>query len=139
MLGGAQFGWSSRKEPVVSLSSCEAEYIVTSLCACQATWMVNLVEEIIRKDHGAITMKIDSMSAINLAKNLIVHGRSKYIEMRFHYLREQVTNGKINLEHCRTENQIADITTKGVQVEVFRRLRTMMNIDSLDTLTRWEN
>ena len=66
--------------------------------------MVNLVEEITSKSHGAITMKIDSMSAINLAKNPIVNGQSKHIEMRFHYLREQVAEGKMNLEHCRTEN-----------------------------------
>ena len=132
MLGGTPVAWSSGKEPVVALSSCEAEYITASLCACQATWMVNLVEEITRKNHGAITMKIESMSAINLAKNPIARGRSKYIEMRFHYLREQVADGKMNLEHCRTENQIADIMTKGVQVKIFKMLRVMMNIDSLD-------
>ena len=74
MLGGAPVSWSLRKEPVVALSSCEVEYIAASLCACQATWMVNLVEEITRKDHGAITIKIDNMSAINLAKNPIAHG-----------------------------------------------------------------
>ena len=74
------------------------------------------------------------MSAINLAKNPIAHDRSKHIEMRFHYLQEQVTDRKMNLEHCRTENQIADIITKGVPVEVFRRLRAMMNINSLDTM-----
>ena len=51
MLGGAPVAWSSRKEPVVALSSCEAEYIVASLCACQATWMLNLVEEIIENSH----------------------------------------------------------------------------------------
>ena len=96
--------------------------------------MVNLVEEITGKNHGVITMKIDNMSAINLAKNPIAHGRSKHIEMRFHYLRKQVADGKMNLEHCRTENQIADIMTKRVQVEVFRKLRAMMNIDSLDTM-----
>lgn len=46
MLGGTPVSWSSRKEPVVALSSCEAEYITASLCVCQATWMVNLIEEI---------------------------------------------------------------------------------------------
>ena len=132
MLGGAPVSWSSRKESVVALSSCEEQYIVASLCACQVTWMMNLVEEITGKNHGAITMNIDSMSAINLAKNRIAHGRSKHIEMRFHYLREQVADGKMNLEHCK--NQIANIMTKGVQVEVFRRLRAMMSVDSLDTM-----
>ena len=118
----------------MALSSCEAEYIAASLYAYQATWMVNLVEEITSKNHGAITMKIDSMSAINLAKNPIAHGRSKHIEMRFHYLREQVADEKMDLEQYRTENQIADIMTKGVQVEVFKKLRSMMNVDSLDTM-----
>ena len=71
MLGGAPVAWSSREEPVVALSSCEEEYIAASLCACQATWMLNMVEEITGKNHGAITMKINSMSAINLENNSI--------------------------------------------------------------------
>ncbi|XP_058783121.1 secreted RxLR effector protein 161-like [Vicia villosa] len=99
MLGSAPVAWSSTKELIMALSSCEAEYIAVSICACQVTWMVNLVEEITSKDHGTITMKIDSMSAINLTKNPIAHGRSKHIKMRFHYLREHVAKGKINLEH----------------------------------------
>ena len=53
---------------------------------------------------------------------------------RFRYLREQVADGKMNMEHYRTENQIADIMTKGVHVKVFRRLRAMINVDSFDTM-----
>ena len=51
MLGGSLVAWSSRKEQVVTLSSCEAEYITSSLCAYQTTWMLNLVKEIIGKDQ----------------------------------------------------------------------------------------
>lgn len=61
--------------------------------------MMNLVEEVTGKNHGATIMKIDNMSAINLEKNLIAHGRSKHIKMRLCYLREQVVNGKLSLEH----------------------------------------
>jgi hypothetical protein len=131
MLGGAPIAWSSKKESVVALSSCEAEYIAASLCACQAIWLMNLIDEMIGEDHGAIEMKIDNVSAINLAKNSIAHGKSKHIEMRFHYLREQVTNGKFILQHCRSEDQIANIMTKAVQTEVFKRLRDMMGLYSL--------
>ena len=74
MLGDAPVTWSSRKELVAALSSCKAEYIVVSLCACQTTWMMNLVEEITGKDHGVITTNIDNMPATNLTKNLIAHG-----------------------------------------------------------------
>ncbi|KAI5430635.1 hypothetical protein KIW84_035010 [Lathyrus oleraceus] len=52
----------------------------------------------------------------------------------YHEDRQHVANGKMNVEQCRTENQIADIMTKGVQVEVFIRLRAMMNVDSLDIM-----
>lgn len=52
MLGGAHVAQSLRKEPVVELSSCEAEYIVVSLCTCQTTCMVNLIKEISEEDRG---------------------------------------------------------------------------------------
>jgi hypothetical protein len=86
------------------------------------------------KDHGTVTMKIDNISAINLAKNPVAHGKSKHIEMRFHYLREQVNNGKLRLEHCRTEDQIADIMRKAVQVEVFKRIRDRLGMETLATM-----
>ncbi|PNX65991.1 copia protein, partial [Trifolium pratense] len=60
--------------------------------------------------------------------------RSKHIEMRFHYLREQVNNGKLCLKHCRSGEQLADILTKAVQIEVYKRLRNMMGLESLATL-----
>lgn len=134
LLGGSPIAWCSKKESVVALSSCEAEYIAASLCACQAIWLINLIDEMIGEDHGAVTMRIDNMSAINLAKNPISHGKSKHIEMRFHYLREQVTNGRLILQHCRSEDQVADIMTKAVQTDVFKRLRDMMGLNSLATM-----
>ncbi|XP_050889873.1 secreted RxLR effector protein 161-like [Lathyrus oleraceus] len=134
ILGGVPDAWSSRKKPLVALSSCEVEYKAVSLCPCHVRWMVNLVKEIKVKDHGAITMKIDNIYAANVEKNPIAHRRSKHIKMRFYYLREQLAGGKLNLEHCRTENWIANIMMNGVQVKVFKKLRSMMNVDCLDTM-----
>jgi hypothetical protein len=54
--------------------------------------------------------------------------------MRFHYLREQVDKGILKLEHCRTEVQVADLLTKGVTVEVFKRLKNLMGVKSLESL-----
>jgi hypothetical protein len=53
LLGGAHIAWSSKKESIVALSSCEAEYIAASLCACQAIWLVNLIDEVMGEDHGS--------------------------------------------------------------------------------------
>ncbi|CAJ2633078.1 unnamed protein product [Trifolium pratense] len=80
--GGSPISWCSKKEPVVALSSCEAEYIAASLSTCQAIWLKNLIEEISQDRCETVTLKIDNVSAINLAKNPIAHGRSKHIELR---------------------------------------------------------
>jgi hypothetical protein len=104
------------------------------MCATQAIWLRNLIEEIAGKGMDSVTLKIDNISAINLAKNPISHGRSKHIEMRYHYLREQVNNGLLKLEHCRSEVQLADILTKSVQNEVFKRLRDLMGVTSLTNM-----
>jgi hypothetical protein len=59
---------------------------------------------------------IDNKSAINLAKNPIAHGRSKHIETKFHFLRDQVAKGKIKLVYCSTDAQIADALTKPLKI-----------------------
>ncbi|GAU15418.1 hypothetical protein TSUD_44550 [Trifolium subterraneum] len=134
LYGGAPISWCSRKEPVVALSTCEAEYIAASLSAFQGVWLSNLIDEISNVKCDSVILKVDNMSAINLAKNPIAHGRSKHIELRFHYLREQVGNGKLKLEHCRTDLQVADVLTKAVTVETFVRLRNLMCVKSLENM-----
>jgi hypothetical protein len=81
-----------------------------------------------------VIIKVDNLSAINLAKNPIAHGRSKHIEMRFHYLREQVSKGNIKLEYCRTELQVADLLAKVVTVKPFIRLKGLMGVESLGNM-----
>ncbi|GAU31071.1 hypothetical protein TSUD_322080 [Trifolium subterraneum] len=129
--GEAPISWCSKKELVVALSSCEAEYIAASLSTCQAIWLRNLIEEISLVKCNTVTLKVDNVSAINLAKNPIAHGRSKHIEMRFHYLREQVNNGNLALEYCKSEEQVADLFTKAVAVQVFQKLRGLMGMETV--------
>ncbi|KAK2438085.1 hypothetical protein QL285_022903 [Trifolium repens] len=72
-----------------------------------------------------------SSKAQAVAKNPISHGRSKHIELRFHYLRGQVTKGLLKMKHRRSEFQIDDVLTKSVQIEVFKRLRDMVGVEAL--------
>jgi hypothetical protein len=82
-----------------------------------------------------VVLKIDNKSAINLAKNPVSHGKSKHIETRFHFLRDQVTKGKLKLEYCSTENQQADVLTKAVKRDQFLKLRREMGVVSFDSLS----
>ncbi|CAL0332983.1 unnamed protein product [Lupinus luteus] len=99
----APISWSSKKQEVVALSTCEAEYIVACNAACQGKWLTSLLSELKVEEDMKIELRIDNKSAINLAKNPVSHGRSKHIETRYHFLRDQVSKKKVELVHCNTE------------------------------------
>ena len=80
MCGGVPISWCSKKESIVALSSCEAEYITASMSACQDVWLNTLMQEIKVKNSREVQLFVDNKSAINLAKHLVAHGRSKHIE-----------------------------------------------------------
>lgn len=79
----------------MELSSCEANYIVALLFVFQAVWLMNLLKELCSEDGETVTLMVDNTSTINLVKNPIAHGRSKHVEMRFHHLREIVSEGRL--------------------------------------------
>jgi hypothetical protein len=68
------------------------------------------------------------MSTINLTKNPIMHGRSKHINVRFHFLRELCKEGVIELKHCNSQDQVADIMTKALKIDIFEKLRSLLSI-----------
>ena len=113
---------------MVALSSCEAEYIAASMSACQAIWLEALLTELKVKSENGMLLMVDNKSAISLTKNPVAHGRSKHIETRFHYLRDQVYNGRLRLDFCTSADQIADILTKPLKNERFEDLRRKMMI-----------
>ena len=81
-----------------------------------------------------LTLKIDNKSTISLAKNPVSHGRSKHIDTRFHFIREQVTNEMIELHYCPTELQLADSFTKAVKLDRFEFLRKNLSVFNIQQL-----
>ena len=71
---------------------------------------------------------MDNKSDIDLARNPVSHGRSKHIETKFHFLRDQVNKGKIRLKHCGADLQLADIMTKALKADRFKLLRNMLGV-----------
>nr|KYP41412.1 Copia protein [Cajanus cajan] len=134
MLGDAPISWCSRKQSVVALSSCEAEYIAASMGACQALCLETLLEELKTGTEEGMLLMVDNKSTINLAKNPVAHGRSKHIETRFHFLRDQISKRKLKLEFCRSESQIADILTKPLKEERFEELRNKLGVKCIGKL-----
>ena len=70
-LGEVAFTWSSKKQSILALSTCEAEYAVAVFCVCHAIWLTILLEEIQQKQKKATKIFVDNKSAIALAKNAV--------------------------------------------------------------------
>lgn len=81
MLNSATVSWSSKKQPVVNLSTTEAEFIVAASCACQSIWLRRILDQFADKQEGATVIYCDNDSTIKLSKNPVLHGRSKHIDI----------------------------------------------------------
>ncbi|CAL0301617.1 unnamed protein product [Lupinus luteus] len=85
--------------------------------------------EMLGHSHGdGITIMCDNSSTIRLSKNPVMHGRNKHIDVRFHFLRNLTKEGTIEMVHCGSEDQAADIMTKPLKLEVFQKLRKMLGV-----------
>nr|GEY61582.1 copia-type Pol polyprotein [Tanacetum cinerariifolium] len=110
-LGERLISWSSKRQKSAAISSMEAEYIAISGCCAQIQWMRSQLT-----DYGLgfnkIPMYCDNKSAIALCCNNVQHSRSKHIDIIYHFIKEQVENGVIELYFVNTEYQLADLFTK---------------------------
>jgi len=134
-LNDAPVSWCSKKQSVVALSSCEAEYISGSLAACQGVWLGELLKELKISIKAPMELRIDNVSAINLSKNPVSHGRSKHIEVKYHFLRDMVNKGRISVKYCKSELQLTDVFTKALKIERFEDLRRRVGVVSVKYLT----
>nr|GEW51147.1 ribonuclease H-like domain-containing protein [Tanacetum cinerariifolium] len=134
--GGAQFlgeklvSWSSKKQDCTVLLTAEAEYMSLSACCAQVLWMRTQLT-----DYGFHFNKIliycDSKSAIAISCNLVQHSRTKHIAVRYHFIKEHVEKGTIELYFVKTDYQLADIFTKALPTDRFNYLVHRLGIRSL--------
>nr|GEX43503.1 hypothetical protein [Tanacetum cinerariifolium] len=120
-LGDKLVSWSSKKKKSTAISSTNVEYIALFGCCSQILWMCSQLT-----DYGFQFNKIplyrDNKSAIALCCNNVQHSRAKHIDFRYHFIKEQVENGIMELYFIQTEHQLADIFTKPLPREIFNFL-----------------
>ncbi|CAA7389247.1 unnamed protein product [Spirodela intermedia] len=104
-LGGNVVTRSSQKQRIVALSSCEAEYVTLTQAACQRVWLSDMINELIGDELKPVKICVENKSAIELAKNLAFHSRSKHIKVRYHYIRTCIEEGQVTLEYTSTTHQ----------------------------------
>nr|GEW45494.1 Gag-Pol polyprotein [Tanacetum cinerariifolium] len=109
--GDKLVSWSSKKQDCTSMSFAEAEYVSLSACCAQVLWMrTQLTDYVFNFDK--IPMYCDSKEAIAISCNHVQHSRTKHIDVRYHFIKENVEKGIVELFFVGTEYQLADLFTK---------------------------
>lgn len=116
-LGPSAITWGSKKQDVGALSTTKAEYIATTLASCQMVCLRRILSDCGRKFDKASVLWCDNQSTIAVAKNSALHGRTKHIDVRFHFIFSLVSDGSVVLQHYNIGDQLADIFTKPLPSE----------------------
>ena len=90
--------------------------------------MKQTLEDILVKYEDPIVIQFDNMSAINISKNPVMHSKNKHIPIKYHFLREQVSQNVVKLEYVDTKEQIANIFTKSLTQGSFVYLRQKLGV-----------
>jgi hypothetical protein len=132
-LGDSLVAWLSKKQGSISLSTTEVEYIAAATCCTQVLWMIQTLADLEVKYTALTPIHCDSTSAISVSKNPVFHSKTKHIPIKYHFLREQVTNQIVQVHYIPTIEQIADIFTKPLAKTSFEYLRQKLGVISFHT------
>ncbi|GKV24196.1 hypothetical protein SLEP1_g33835 [Rubroshorea leprosula] len=121
--------WGSQKQQdSVAQSTAEAEYISTAVTVNQAVWLRKLLADVKYPQTKPTEMLCDNQLAVAIAKNPVFHKRTKHIKIKYQTLRPATQDGEIQLLYSSSEEQLADIFTKGLQKASFEYLRGMLGM-----------
>jgi hypothetical protein len=113
-LGPNLVSWSSRKQPTVSRSSMDAEYKALANGTAEAVWIQSVLKELSVSQSRPPILWCDNLGATYLSANPVFHARTKHIEVDFHFVREKVALGALDIRFIASGDQLADVFTKPV-------------------------
>jgi histone deacetylase 1/2 len=127
-VGPNLISWSSKKQPTVSRSSTEAEYKALANGTAEAMWVESLLKELGVKQQRSPILWCDNLGATYLTANPVFHARTKHIEIDFHFVRERVAAGALQVRFISSGDQLADVFTKPATQQMLSRFKTNLNL-----------
>ena len=118
-LGGTTILWASNLQKIVTLSTTEIEYVAVTEAGKEMIWLHGFLDELCKKQEMGI-LHSDSQSAIFLAKNSVLHSKSKHIQIKYHFIHQLIEDKLVILEKICGSKNPADMLTKGVTIEMLK-------------------
>lgn len=132
MLNDGPISWESRKQRTVALSTMEAEYMALTEATKEALHLTGFLNTIGVFNQKHVPIFNDNLSAIELAKNPVFHGRLKHIDIKHHFVRDELKNGTVKIYHKASKGLIADVLTKGLPAQNHNKCISFLKIVSGD-------
>jgi hypothetical protein len=130
---GCLISWKSRKQKSVTLSSSEAEYVAISEVCAEIMFLKQVVEFMEIKVKLPIIVKVDNVGAIYLANNAVSGPRMKHVDIRYHFVRDLIEEGIIEVAFVKSEENDSDVFTKNLGEELFKKhIKKFMTAFSID-------
>ena len=123
MINGCLVHWGSKKQSTVSLSTAEAEYVAMSSTTQEIIWAKQLLAELTSQAQQTAVIKTDSTAAMAMCHNDNLHHKTKHIDIKHHFIRDEIKNKRMRMEWVPTHLQLADIMTKPLKKLQYERLR----------------
>ena len=121
-LGNSPITWQSRMQPIVALSSTESEYIALTEAVKEVKWLRSLLNEVGINTTRPTTLWCDNQSAIDLVHNPVHHKRTKHIDIRYHFIRDEIKYNTVVVDKIHTSQMLADMLTKLASPEMIKKL-----------------
>lgn len=130
-LGSNPISWSSKKQKGVSRSSTEAEYLVVANITSEINWITAFLTELGFKPPAVPVVYCDNIGATYLCANPVFHSRMKHIALDYHFVRQQIQAGILQVQHVSTRDQLADTLTKPLLRQHFQQSRVKLRVSSV--------
>ena len=129
-VGQGVVSWSAKKQPIITLSSTESEYVALTHASKDIIWLHKLLKELsfLHPLSLPTALHCDNQGAIELSKDSKFHARTKHIDVHFHFVRQTVAQGHVTIKYCPTEDMVADIFTKSLARIKFEKFRGLLNV-----------
>ncbi|GKV29240.1 hypothetical protein SLEP1_g38182 [Rubroshorea leprosula] len=131
LFGSGVFCWNSCKQEVVAQSTAEAEYISAVEASNHAIWLRKMLSDMGQPQFDPSLIYVDNTSTIAIAQNPVQHKRTKHVHVKYHVIRQYIKNKQIQLLHCSSDVQLADILTKSLPKQRFKMLREQLGVTRL--------
>jgi hypothetical protein len=122
------FSWSSKRQDCVAQSTGEAEYIALNMTVRQAIWIRQILTELKEMPCPAINILSDAKAAIAIAENPVQHGRTKHINVKYHFIRGKIEANEVTITYISSQNQLADFFTKSLPCSRYNDLKLKLGI-----------